>query len=123
MDFKDFDIERTANCEQRDRLSELTDAQRQELIITTIGHILEEVIEFRQHWPRRAWRNDEISPFVDDEKYHSALIEFIDIILLLGNVAKYAKYDSEIIENAIEEKRRYNEKRLDHKARDERQGD
>jgi len=123
MDFKQLDDERTVNCELRDSLSELTNAQREALIISTLGHIQEEIVEFRQHWPRRSWRNDEVSPFDSDKKYDDALTEFADIILLLGNVAKYAKYDAEIVTDAIQKKLKYNQERSDHKANLQRPGD
>lgn len=95
-------------------LDSLTPAQRHQIIIDCVGHVLEEMVEFRMCVPRKPWKSNEPCPITNPEQRALALAEFADVLLLLGNCALYAGFSAEDIEKAITDKIAYNDQRLDH---------
>lgn len=95
-------------------LESLTPEDRHQVIIDCVGHVLEEMVEFRMCVPRKPWKKNEPCPITNPEQRALALAEFADVLLLLGNCALYAGFSAEDIEKAIADKIAYNDQRLDH---------
>jgi NTP pyrophosphatase (non-canonical NTP hydrolase) len=91
-------------------------ADRYQLIVNNLGHLMEEVIEARREVVRRPWKKDEKGCLDSKEKRAAFIEEMFDVLLFFRATLAYAGVSGEDFVEAAFDKLSYNSTREDHKT-------
>lgn len=89
-------------------------AERYQMIINNIGHMIEEIVEARREVVRRPWKVNEVGCLDSEEKRDAFIEEMFDVLLFFRATLAYAGISGEEFIAAAVKKLKYNSEREDH---------